>query len=348
VTAAIELREATLADAEMVFEWRNDPTIVALGTTRLPVGWDEHLAWFRATVDGDERLLLLVQVDGRPAGQVRFDRASDGAVVVSIYLLAPFRGRGIGTQALRAACARALMHASAVIAFVRDDNAASLAAFAGAGFQPANDVEAPPHHVALRLRGLDFAGVREFFDERARRERDTVAALDYGSEGSQRARFAAIVESVELDGRSLLDVGCGLAHLADFLDERGLHVRYTGLDISPAMVARARRRRADLDLRAGNVLDSPLDDHDVVCANGIFYLHGAAGGHVLERVVERMWQLAREAVVFTSLSAWAPPGEEGEFHAEPLETLAFCRRLTSRIAFRHDYLPHDFLVVLRR
>ena len=38
----------------------------------------------------------------------------------------------------------------------------------------------------------------------------------------------------------------------------------------------------------------------------------------------------------------------GEFNADPLETVASCRRISPRAVLRHDYMPHDFTVFLYR
>ena len=65
-------------------------------------------------------------------------------------------------------------------------------------------------------------------------------------------------------------------------------------------------------------------------------------------LVARMFALCREAVAFNSLSTWAPDPEPSEFYADPAETLAFCRTLTTRVTLRHDYHTRDFTVYLYR
>jgi hypothetical protein len=51
-------------------------------------------------------------------------------------------------------------------------------------------------------------------------------------------------------------------------------------------------------------------------------------------------------VAFNSLSAWATDQEAGEFYADPLRVVDFCRRITPRVVLRHDYHPRDFTVYL--
>ncbi len=349
----IALREATPADAGMVFEWRNLPEIVQLGTTQRTVEWPEHQAWFADAIKRSDRMLLIVYADGDPAGQIRFDWVDPRRCDVSIYLLDRYRGRGLGVEALRLGCRRVFEErpgTEQVVAFIRSDNERSARAFQAAGFSPSS-IEPPPGHKAFSLAAGDadpFRRTAQFFDSLVARHGSTLGALDYGGPESQRARFEVLAAAFDVTGASVLDVGCGLAHLADFLEERYEGVRYQGIDVSPAMVEQARRRRPDLRLECGNIHDSVPGEFDVVYANGIFYLLGGQAPTLMRELVERMWSLARRGLAFTSLSTWGGEPAHDEFQADPLETIEFCRTLTPSLSLRHDYLPHDFAVILRR
>lgn len=55
------------------------------------------------------------------------------------------------------------------------------------------------------------------------------------------------------------DMGCGPGQIARFLADAG--VRVLGLDLSPEMLAHARRLSPDLEFREGNMLSLPLPDN---------------------------------------------------------------------------------------
>jgi len=59
-----------------------------------------------------------------------------------------------------------------------------------------------------------------------------------------------------------------------------------------------------------------------------------------------MFSLATSAVAFNTLSTWAQDQEAGEFYADPLKVVEFCRTLTPWVVMRHDYHPRDFTVYL--
>jgi SAM-dependent methyltransferase len=193
-----------------------------------------------------------------------------------------------------------------------------------------------------------FDAVARYYDGLVAEHGDSARSCDYGDPRSQAAKFRVLAAVEGMRGARLLDVGCGLAHFADYLDEAGLGVTYTGVDLSPAMVQLAKERRPDLDLRQANILEEDLGEFDVVVANGIFYLLGDGAAGLMRSLVERMWAHAGRALAFNSLSTWAPDPEAGEFHADPVETLAWCRELTSKLALRHDYHRRDFTVLAYR
>jgi hypothetical protein len=63
-------------------------------------------------------------------------------------------------------------------------------------------------------------------------------------------------------------------------------------------------------------------------------------------MVAAMFERARQAIAFNSLSRWAPDMDVNEFHADPVKVLAICRNLTPWVVLRHDYHPGDFSVYL--
>jgi perosamine synthetase len=134
--AQLVLRTATIADARMIFEWRNMPEIVALGKSQRAVGWEEHSNWFQSALKDDQHLLLIVQLAKQPIGQVRFDYVRPRSCEVSIYLLPGYTGRGLGVLALRCACLEAFARLGVenILATIREDNQRSISAFQKAGF----------------------------------------------------------------------------------------------------------------------------------------------------------------------------------------------------------------------
>jgi SAM-dependent methyltransferase len=194
-----------------------------------------------------------------------------------------------------------------------------------------------------------FTTIADFYDRRVGEFGHDPRACDYGRAESQRRKFSALSAALDYTGRDVLDVGCGFADYAAFLAGQHANVRYAGVDLSPAMIAQARALHPQLALRVANLLEEPVEEtHDIVSANGIFYLLGEAAPSLMRALVRVMYARCREAVIFNSLSTWATVHEQGEFYADPVETLAWCREISPWVTLHHDYLPHDFMIVMRR
>jgi RimJ/RimL family protein N-acetyltransferase len=148
----IRLRPATAADAKLIFEWRNDPVIVRLGSSQREVTWTEHEEWFSQSITSGKRRIFIVQNDGVPIGQVRFDLLESSECVISAYLLTEFTGRGWGVEAMRSGCEMIfeIWPIQSVSACVRAENKAVQSALAKVGFEEIAS-KAVPGHKAFQL-----------------------------------------------------------------------------------------------------------------------------------------------------------------------------------------------------
>lgn len=150
----LTLRPARPEDAPLFWEWANDPAVRSQAFTPQAIPLEEHLAWFRSKMAGPDSLLLVVEDDGVPVGQVRFDRRSADEAEIDVSVARAHRGRGVGSQALRLGSARARDHlgVTSLVGVVFEENLTSRAAFRAAGFAETEAQEIRGHRcVVYRL-----------------------------------------------------------------------------------------------------------------------------------------------------------------------------------------------------
>jgi SAM-dependent methyltransferase len=192
-----------------------------------------------------------------------------------------------------------------------------------------------------------FGRIANYYQDLVQKYGHDPRACDYGRPQSQEIKFRVLSEAMPVKGRSVLDVGCGFADFHRFLRDRFGEVRYSGIDVCPAMVEEARRLDPHCEVKLANILDASIRERfDLVTANGIFYLLGDEAWSTMQEIVRRMYAVAEHAVAFNSLSSWAEDKDPGEFYADPAEVLQFCRTLTPWVVLRHDYHPRDFTVYM--
>jgi len=150
----IHLRAAAPEDCDLVFEWRNKPEIIALGSSRKSVSALEHSDWFGLILRSTNCRLFIILLDNKPIGQVRFEMNEKNHAEISIFLITGFTGRGLGVVSINQGCMLAfasLQEASCIVAFVRKNNVGSLRAFEKAGFQVENTGSQRAEHFRLML-----------------------------------------------------------------------------------------------------------------------------------------------------------------------------------------------------
>ena len=135
------VRDASLADAETLLELANDPLVRRNSFSTAAIRPDEHRRWFeRRLADPGSRIFLFTTPSGETVGVVRFEE-EDGVTVVSVTISRKWRGLGLGHRVIAMACRRfEAGRGGELVALVRPENAASLAAFARAGFEAEGEV----------------------------------------------------------------------------------------------------------------------------------------------------------------------------------------------------------------
>ena len=173
--------------------------------------------------------------------------------------------------------------------------------------------------------------------------------LGFRTRSAQEKRFEALLSLGELDGRSVLDVGCGFGDLLAFLDERGIRARYTGLDVCAPMIERCRDRFAgrDVHFAVADVLDyEPGHEYDFVVASGLFGLDAPGARERIRPTIARLFAWCSEAMAANFLSTKSAAPVEGRVYVDPCEALAMGLELTPAARLDHTYLPNDFTLQL--
>lgn len=156
--SSLRLRDAVADDRDLLRSWRTDPATLAASFDRSRPTLAAHAAWFARELADPDRLCWILEVDGLPAGQVRFAIAAREATLG--YVLGPsWRGRGLASAFVRLALERLRAERPqlrAVIADVRPGNTASVRTLERAGFAPV------PPDPAIRAErpGVAFARYR--------------------------------------------------------------------------------------------------------------------------------------------------------------------------------------------
>lgn len=136
------------ADARQVMAWRNDAETLAMSFHRAPKVWEAFWPEFRTAYFRDLPAPRFALFRGKRVAFLRFRPAmhprglAGSTVDISIMVASEARGQGLGTAVLRAvADTLAADGVDSILAEVREENAASLRIFGGAGYDDLGPAE---------------------------------------------------------------------------------------------------------------------------------------------------------------------------------------------------------------
>lgn len=174
-------------------------------------------------------------------------------------------------------------------------------------------------------------------------------ALGWSESADQQVRFGVLANIADLNGRSVLDAGCGYGGLLPFLSERypGL-LSYCGVELIPELLDVAISRYGHLT-HAGFIsrsfLSGDLPNADYVLASGSLN-YGSSDPGFIFKTITLLYEHCRLGLGFNLLRSIA---QNGLLVAYPPELiLDHCRSLSHRVIFTDGYAEEDFTVFMYR
>jgi SAM-dependent methyltransferase len=194
---------------------------------------------------------------------------------------------------------------------------------------------------------------------------DTHRGVDWPNALDAETRYRVMLEVAGgggLDRRagapppSILDFGCGAAHLCEHLERTGRgDVEYIGLDASEKFVDLCRNKFPRRTFLHRDVLadDEPLPEVDFLIMNGVATeKRGMTFDDMLaymERLLVRVFAAVRVGMAFNVMSAHVDWQRDDLFHV-PYDALAALlkRRLSRHFLFRADYGLYEYTTYVYR
>lgn len=167
----------------------------------------------------------------------------------------------------------------------------------------------------------------------------------------QRERFDSLTRPFSGQDFTVLDFGCGLAHLKDYLDARHPAFQYVGVDVVPAFIDENRRRHPEARFEHVHDVDEVEGVYDYVVLCGVFNLRYGLDeeGHraILQHILTTLFARTRRALCVNFLSDAVDYRHPDAFHENPLEAYAWARDVLSpRLLLDHAYMPYEFSLLV--
>ena len=132
----LTFRKAVFKDVQLYFNWANDKLVRENSFNKNEITLEQHINWFNYKLNSPDCFFYLFLNEQQTAvGQVRIDNVNYECII-GISIDENFRGKGLGTEMLNQACNAYFEQApnGEIIAYVKEENTASLKLFTSAGF----------------------------------------------------------------------------------------------------------------------------------------------------------------------------------------------------------------------
>ena len=155
---------------------------------------------------------------------------------------------------------------------------------------------------------------------------------------------------------SLLDFGCGAAHLNEYIREQRLdHIDYAGLDLSEKFVRLSQSKFPESRFFCLDLLDenASLPDFDYIVLNGVFTEKRELSFDEMlayfKQLIARVFAHASIGIAFNVMSKHVEWERNDLFHL-PFDTLAefLTKDLTRNFVFRNNYGLYEYTTYVYR
>ena len=173
---------------------------------------------------------------------------------------------------------------------------------------------------------------------------------------SQFKRFEVLF-GIDNNPKSVIDIGCGLGDMYQYLLNNNYKGEYLGLDFLPDFIELASKSFKKSPKASFKLSDITIDDiplgYDYILLSGVFNNKLPDNKQFLLNMLKKMFDSCNKGVAFNAMSTYVDYQDDNLYYSNPLEVFDFCKQhLTKNVILRHDYvvkensIPFEYTIYL--
>lgn len=169
--------------------------------------------------------------------------------------------------------------------------------------------------------------------------------------GKQELRYHILFEEFDLEGKSILDIGCGFGDANKLISQRTKNYTYLGIDIVEDLINEARmqyKNSQNINFILEDFLKIEIEEYDIVVSSGVFNfkLHEDDNYIFINSFMNKAFQIAKEGFAFDFLSNKVDFQYEHTFHSSPSKILDMGYELSRNVILKNHYMPFEFALIV--
>lgn len=182
------------------------------------------------------------------------------------------------------------------------------------------------------------------YSELFRKYGDSPQSVQLADRETQYRRFEVLTRQIPRnESVSVLDVGCGLGHLNEFLIEHGYDVDYHGTDVNPDFLNACKEKFPKSQFQQTDI-SSQIPDWqcDYIVLNGVFNNMREDPGRFLTQSLRHMYAATRKCMSFNFMSTYVDFADNELVYFHPESVFQFCKEeISPMVEMNHAYLVRE-------
>ena len=187
------------------------------------------------------------------------------------------------------------------------------------------------------------------YRERLQKLGPGIDALASGTTERRATRFGILSSLGNMQGASVLDIGCGLADFYGYILENGIEANYTGYDITEDFIQIAQERFPNGHFEVRDIQTQGIPTRfDYIVSSQTFnnrFMHDD-NMQVMQDVLRIAYEACDKGLAVDMMTSYVDFKEDHLFYYQPEDIFRYAKSLTKRVMLRHDYPMFEFAIFL--
>lgn len=186
---------------------------------------------------------------------------------------------------------------------------------------------------------------------------DNNKGVDWPNEADAQKRYQIMLDIVKYDSInkskedvSILDFGCGLAHLYEYMIKHDINYKYFGMDMSDKFIQQYKAKHPSQDFYQCDILNEKFAFNncwDYICVNGVFTekrkMKYDEMFSYFKKMITKLYEMCNKGIAFNVMSKDVDWERDDLFHLPLSDLSAFLTKDISRdFVIRNDYGLYEY------
>jgi SAM-dependent methyltransferase len=200
---------------------------------------------------------------------------------------------------------------------------------------------------------MAYKTIFKFYEQCFDKHGDNHLGVDWTKGDDVNKRYKVMLEVIRDADKyvSVLDFGCGLSHMYQYILDNSMNIEYEGLDISEKFVGKSKEKYPLITYYQMDLLDddSLLPNFDYIIMNGVFTeklgLCDVQMFDFLCSLIKIVFKHVQVGMAFNVMSPVVDWTCDNLFYLSVDKILRFvCLNLSRNVVIRHDYGLYEYTV----